>query len=568
MILAVKCSLLLLSMFGYILFLVRKFCVRAEFSPAICCAGISGLMFIGGVLNVMPEMTVVLFLGGVLLLVKYFKEGTRLTRREIIIGSGLLLALLWFSWLFSGSMLTHYDNFSHWATVVKVMLGNDRMPNFEDGVILFQSYPLGSALFIYFFCRIVGASDACLLLAQLIMLLSFLLCISVHVRRENKYGVIFLLLFGMWALTINVAVFDLLVDTLLPLSGVAAFSMIYFYKDCAGKLFLCVSPLLTFLLNVKNSGVFFYIICVFLILIYSGKYIRENRTRFMLSCFAVPLGTMFIWRKHVDLVFWNAMGSKHAMSLNNYRDIIAKKTMEDAVLIGKKVIKQAALWPGFWVLLFITFLCVLVFLNNVLRRHSKRGELLFLFLTWTIYGGYVFSLYVMYLFSMPLGEALDLASWDRYMYSIVVFMYGIIIIYLIDHMLLLRKPLLVLSVFSVICFTFISDRQIPALFQRQDYTQTDRYRFGSMLENAEAGDGAYFIYPITEGEYLYYMARYDLYPQKVTVASPQNFSERIEKAGTLDYLVIWTHDENTDQYLAEHNLTQYIGMDNVCVPLN
>ena len=74
------------------------------------------------------------------------------------------------------------------------MLLQDRMPNFEDTLIMFQAYPLGSSLFIYYVCKIVGTTEACFLWAQIILMLSALFSGLVFVTKKNRYAA------GVWAI--------------------------------------------------------------------------------------------------------------------------------------------------------------------------------------------------------------------------------------------------------------------------------------------------------------------------------------------------------------------------------
>ena len=53
----------------------------------------------------------------------------------------------------------HYDNFSHWAVVVKNMLITHRFPDAYSAMIDFKSYPLGSSSFLYYFCSVVGSEE-------------------------------------------------------------------------------------------------------------------------------------------------------------------------------------------------------------------------------------------------------------------------------------------------------------------------------------------------------------------------------------------------------------------------
>ena len=62
--------------------------------------------------------------------------------------------------------LTHYDNFSHWALIVKYLLLVEELPGAESTMIPFRDYPPGVSLIIYYICRYAGHSQGMMLLAQ------------------------------------------------------------------------------------------------------------------------------------------------------------------------------------------------------------------------------------------------------------------------------------------------------------------------------------------------------------------------------------------------------------------
>lgn len=70
----IKLGLFFLSIIGYILFLGNKFKVNAEFAPAIVCTACSGIMFIAGILNLMPITAIIIWLMGIVLIVKNIKK--------------------------------------------------------------------------------------------------------------------------------------------------------------------------------------------------------------------------------------------------------------------------------------------------------------------------------------------------------------------------------------------------------------------------------------------------------------------------------------------------------------
>ena len=178
--------------------------------------------------------------------------------RERWLGIGMFLFILYFSWLLWGVRCVSYDDFSHWATAVKAMLLYVRMPNFQDTVVMFQSYPLGSSLFLYYVCRIVGTTEACMLWAQVLLLLGFGVSMLAFARKNNWYGIVIGIGFGFYALVMNTTIYSLHVDTLLSIVGVAGFAVIYAYRKEPTKGLIGVSGIMMFLINIKNSGVFFY----------------------------------------------------------------------------------------------------------------------------------------------------------------------------------------------------------------------------------------------------------------------------------------------------------------------
>ena len=191
MILFIKFTLFFASFTGYLMLLTCRYKLRLEFAPLCYCAFVSNVMFIAGLLNCMGEMAFILYMGGLILLgwnlrCRYnaLKEEF-IKKRNIVIYMTLVVTLLYFSWLLRGSKMLHYDNFSHWGIVVKAMLRNNRMPNFKDAMIGFQAYPLGSSLFIYYVCKILGTTEACFLWGQMLILVSSLFTLAIFIKKKT-----------------------------------------------------------------------------------------------------------------------------------------------------------------------------------------------------------------------------------------------------------------------------------------------------------------------------------------------------------------------------------------------
>lgn len=103
-------------------------------------------------------------------------------------------------------------------------------PNFQDPVIYFQSYPLGSAEFIWYVCRCVGCSEGITMFVQKALILScvlpfFMLAMQVNHGKGIAYIIAGLMRMNGVCCGSNMSngPFHLLVDKLLAYIAIAAF---------------------------------------------------------------------------------------------------------------------------------------------------------------------------------------------------------------------------------------------------------------------------------------------------------------------------------------------------------
>lgn len=519
---------------------------------------------------------------------KYF-----FTKQDGLKYASFLAIVIYFYILMQGSHFISYDNFSHWATVVKDMLAVNRMPNFEDSIIRFQSYPLGSSLFIYFICKMIGTSDACFLFGQLLMLISFLFCIVAFVKKENIYSALIFLLYSIWALTSNTHIYELRVDTLLPLAGVAAFAFIYFYKEEPPKAVFGSTGMFILLIQIKNSGIFFYAVCAICLAVFVWDYCKKKPAHFFTASLFVPLASLYLWKQHVAFAFSAGMEAKHSMNLGHFKQEAAKKSADDMLAIGKNILKQftslkkLGTTPGagivrnqgliVLVLLAVFFLAMCVICLVFLRsRQAFHAVVRIIALDVSCLTLYTLSVYAMYLFSMPPSEASRLASFDRYMFSIYIFIYGITVIFILSGIHTLHHIHtqasymigIVTSLLFVLPVNFCN--QLPTLIQKPEFACSKRNQLQQLLEQEGIQNGdSCFIYSNTSdtnARYLFYLTRYELWSPKVLSVNSADFGKKKKKIKKYDYFIIWDSDAQTDQYLREHQLSQYAKKSRICIP--
>lgn len=587
-------GLFLVSMTGYILYITQRYRIRVAYAPALFCAWTSNVLFAAGILNILPHAVWLLFAGGIFCLIL-----SACSRKDLIwhdTGSLLryvlfLTIVIYFFRLLHGAHFTSYDNFSHWATVVKDMLLQERMPNFEDAVIRFQSYPLGSSLFLYYACKIIGTSDGCMLWAQFLMLSGFLFVLAALVRKRNGFQILFVLLCSIWILSANNSIYELRVDTLLPTAAVAAFVILYQEREKPEKAIDLAMGLFMLLVNIKNSGIFFYLACILFFAMYHRKKFLQYKKPFLVAGLLAPLSVLFLWKRHVAFAFSDGMSSKHSMNLAHFKEMANKKTPEDMLEIGREIGRRFTEIGNVEVTLLLSataFVLILLVLTLLLAGPSGPWKKLLRLLAavWGCFAIYTISLYAMYIFSMPMGESAHLASYDRYILSVWIFLYGIITAVVLDIWNALAdcrekerqtENLPVLSR-SLICgtallFALLLDWQVrnrlELFLEPPDFAHTKRSQLQELIKRNEIMEGdSVFLYvkgSDDDARYFFYLTRYELWTEDVLVVQEDDFAQNWQKIKDYDKLVIWEADKNTDWYLEMHGFSQYLGMDKTVV---
>ena len=158
------------------------------------------------------------------------------------------------------NQLTHYDNFSHWAIVLKQMLSTDAFPTPDSNLIDFKNYPLGTSSFIYYVCRFMGHSQSVMLLAQGLLIFSCFYAMFGIVSEKKRFLLYAFLGLGLSTLSffnLTIRITNLLVDFLLPIYALAILAVIYQYRNEIRRACIVVLPLAGLLTIIKSTGIIF-----------------------------------------------------------------------------------------------------------------------------------------------------------------------------------------------------------------------------------------------------------------------------------------------------------------------
>ena len=326
------------------------------------------------------------------------------------------------------SPLVHYDNFSHWAVMVKFMVFTGRLPGTSDHLISFTSYPPATALFITQFVHWIGFSDGAMLVAQFILIWGAAYAIFAGLRDRSRALTSFALCFTLaisFVFNVAIRLNNLLVDYVLPIITIAALVGIFVYRQRPILLCSHVAIFIAALLLVKNSATFFVIMIggYFLYTLITNHHWQWRRLLTVPVQFAVTLGTgvlPFIWWEwHVKHTF---TVSKHQISTQAYAKQLHGESQQALIKIGHKFLTQIFSLNSLSTkgILLINIVLILTWLFIRLRQHQRNnllGMALLLDLIFIVYYG---SLFGMYILSMPYAEAILLDGFERYMASIVI----------------------------------------------------------------------------------------------------------------------------------------------------
>src|SRR5690606_26887763 len=355
----------------------------------------------GGMLGLLPQSAwAVVVVGVALLAVEAWRapDGLRELVREpalwLLAGAAVALA-----WYLRGQVLVSYDNFSHWALVVRVMLAEGRFPTAEDTVVVFQSYPLGSASFVYLFNRTLTAAESVAMLAQQLLTFSYVLALLSATPRRK--GVV---------------------------AGRYLVRRVWAARDPVRRLRPPIALVIAFLPMSKRSGLLAVVLASVAVRVLTRVRMTARRqpadvtgdgrsprgfTWWPLPALLAPWAFLLWWTYHVSATFPEGMESKHSMSAGRFEDVFGEKTRSDVEAIVRSFANEVLGDVATVVLLFVLVVAVVLLRRSQLVRRSEA--------VWLLVGGVLsFALYVagilaMFLLSMPLEEALRLAGLHRYL---------------------------------------------------------------------------------------------------------------------------------------------------------
>ena len=513
--------------FGIKKFLEKKLKIDSAFTLAITFSLIGIIMFISGILNIMPLIAILLSISSIIYLI-YSLHKEKPTLKDLkknIIKPSVYIPIIIFIYITIIGMnmhLTHYDNFSHWGLIIKNILLDGALPNFEDTMIMFKGYQPGSACFIYLYGLLAGNKEGTMIIAQNYLIFAYLTPLFKFIKGNNKLiKNLLIIAFYIFIMTVSIKFNDLLVDSLISTMTIASLSVITYYKKDLKKSFWYSIPITLFIFLVKNTGFLIGIInsIYILYLAKKNKNIKEG-WKYTFLTLLILSSTLLIWQGHVKLVFGDlALHSKHSLSSDNVILSLRTKGWDKIFELIKAYALHFFTFKNNITNIFMLIINAVLLLFSVTEKDKKERKNILLLtgtvdILYLIYYGVIGG---MYLFSMPWEEAIVFAGYERYMTTITLIIIGIVLLYLLGYSERKNnyKLLMIPSIILMLIPLFIFKGNTNALMGQDWYQGTKVNRYDMILEeyNIKKTTATYYIYsPSSKDDfsYLHFVSKYKL----------------------------------------------------------
>lgn len=590
-----KILLFILILYGLCLLIQSKLAINRWFTPVVAFTSIGTLMFISGLLNFMPLMVFIISSAGLLALispiVRYRKVPLLFQKEDLIPVICLAFLGAYLLYFCKGGIYQDGDTLTHWGIIIRSMIQDNRLPNFTNTEIGYQSYPPATACLVYFFCKITGYTEGHAMIAQAFLVLSCsVTLLAFHTKQKTKITGFLTLIFIIFSLVFNTGIPDLRVDNIIGMLSLSAIAMIIFYFDAPRLAALPLVPVLTFLAVTKNSGLVFMLFALAALLpsVHRHAKNRSEKLKILLPVILVPLGSFYLWEKHIRMVYASAGSTRHSVSIHYMKNIFQSKSPEDIQQIVRQFVLNSWLgWDTVWdwrqhyeLIILAVFLAVFTIIYILNRRgilslpvHTGKIVLTVLIL----YLLYKILELSMYLFNMPVEDALRLGGYARYSNSVAIVIYGFTFIFAIMTIQHLsengsagssfagrktKNRIAIAVLTSILLLVPCIDRTWTDSYKRPDYQNGGTYRQLVRIKSDNSIDLSgktllvYSAYP-----YIRFPASFCFWYSKnvSSVSSAADLAASLQDAETddtksFDYLIVLDHPDDVTKVLKDYDL--------------
>lgn len=548
------------SLIGWFSLVSHTTKLKAAFLPLVTLSFLTVVLFTAGLLGELPVLCWILLFTGLGLFLFYivyaffrrFSFSFLLSPGVLFffIASALFIPILW------GAHYYHYDNFSHWGTVLSEMLAFNSFPTAQT-VVVFRDYMPGTASFLYWFCSVVGRGEDIALMGQALFSCAALSALFFRVKKVRSFQFFAFSVLGA-ALTCflvyddgTLQIYNLLVDALMGFVALGIWFLREEYRDSPLRAWLFIAPVLTFFVLIKsNSLLLFVFFALFLLYDARKKVSGKLKGWLVLLPLGLPLLWILFWKLYRQITYGTPTNSYAYYGLvHTFKERTASFYLEILRVFFEKITDFSQIY----VIVFLVLNLLVLGLLFLLRY--KRRDLTRLFRTFLAANGlmigYTAALMFMYGFVMAVGEAVYLAAFERYIITPLILFAAMLTESSVTSFLNAfggkRMVLRAVPVwFCLLVFSLVSVNA-SQLVLRPDFASSQRGQVIQVLQSAAENIPRNSKVAMCNGQrgrrdLYYYLMMYELKTRACFVldfVSPQyNISTDVEMLQHYDYLII------------------------------
>ncbi|WP_369715234.1 hypothetical protein [Leptotrichia alba] len=456
-----------------------------------------------------------------------------------------------------------WDDFSHWLLTVKNMVLFNELSNNSKSTIIFKTYPPATAIIQYFYNFVGGIGfrsfnleyNSQLITNYFVMILLLSMINMTPLSKKSKiilYPVLFLIL-AIFNQEIYVSLF---VDVILSIMG-AYLIILYEYmkKQKINKKFEFIDMVLAtlFLSLVKSTGTAIIVFCLIYIII---DLILTKKYKFNLKIIITILISLLIakksWGYYLSKTKVDIMWETGKITLGNVLKIFDGKGQQyqyETINNFFKAILKQRIGIFSYTVFFIIMIGLLIYLY-IRKNDNERLKLLIYNILIIII--YPISLLLMYIFIFSPTEAINLASFSRYLSTIVIFLILLNGLILIKDKMILRHEKITIKVITICIIILVFTNRTMKMFTIKKLKQikkAKRYRNEIRKIPKEISinpnNKVYFISDMSkDGGYYHWIFKYEATPLKTQPFYYNDDENLFETLKNYDYLYLKDFDEN------------------------
>ncbi len=340
-----------------------------------------------------------------------------------------------------------WDEFTHWGPMVKEMHRLNKLYCVDESLLsVHKDYPPMVSILELLWCYLSNGYEERFIyraigIFSISLIIPFISLTKDNKRLQNILSMVFAVMIFISSFFIDFMasqgyglLSNLLTsypDALVGLFSSFTYIQIYKIDRLDIKESLLISILLSFLLMIKQISFAFYLVILLFSLLKINKLdlsFKSKMVNFVLCFVVVPLIAYYSWNVYSNLYTIDSQFAMNNISIPNLIDIIffdkgldyqitTKYNFINALLKRPMLRLFKLTYLQFSLLMLITIFLILKFL----LRESKYN--IYSILSPIIIGvfGFAFMMFVLYMFSYSEVEAVNLASFERYMETYLVF---------------------------------------------------------------------------------------------------------------------------------------------------